>query len=71
MTITLKVPSIACEGCATTITKAIQKGQEGAQVIVDVAQKLVSVETSATVAQIQQLIESAGYAVTNELTQKP
>jgi len=23
MTITLKVPSIACEGCANTITKAI------------------------------------------------
>jgi len=65
MTITLKVPSIACEGCATTITQAIQKGQECAQVSVDVAQKLVSVETTATVAQIQQLIESAGYAVTN------
>ena len=71
MTITLKVPSIACEGCATTITQAIQKGQEDAQVSVDVAQKLVSVETTATVAQIQQLIESAGYPVTNELTQKP
>lgn len=62
MTITLKVPSIACEGCATTITQAIKKGQEDAQVSVDVAQKLVSVETTATVAQIQQLIESAGYA---------
>ena len=61
MTITLKVPSIACEGCATTIIQAIQKGQEGAQVSVDVAQKLVSVETTATVAHIQQLIESAGY----------
>ncbi|MFM7279238.1 MAG: heavy-metal-associated domain-containing protein, partial [Microcystis aeruginosa] len=42
MTITLKVPSIACEGCANTITKAINNQQPAAQISVDVANKIVT-----------------------------
>ena len=46
MTITLKVPSIACGGCADTITKAIAGEKPEAKVSVDVEAKMVTVEAS-------------------------
>ena len=63
MTITFKVPSIACEACANTITKAIQNQQPDTRVNVDVANKIVIVETTASKASIQQAIEAAGHTV--------
>ncbi|GBE99991.1 heavy metal transporter [Microcystis aeruginosa NIES-298] len=63
MTITLKVPSIACEGCANTITKAINNQQPAAQISVDVANKIVTVETTASLAEIAQWISEVGHIV--------
>jgi copper chaperone len=62
-TLTLNVPSIACEVCANTITKAIQIQQPDAQVTVDVVNKIVTVETNASVGEIEQVIAQAGHEV--------
>jgi copper chaperone len=63
MTITLKVPSIACEGCANTITKAINNQQPSAQVSVDVTNKIVTVETTASQTEIEQWITEVGHTI--------
>ncbi|NEP08525.1 MAG: heavy-metal-associated domain-containing protein [Okeania sp. SIO2G4] len=63
MTIQLKVPSIACGGCADTITKAIKAQESEADVQVDVGQKIVTVETKASEESIKQAIVAAGHTV--------
>ncbi|NEP91158.1 MAG: heavy-metal-associated domain-containing protein [Okeania sp. SIO2C2] len=63
MAIQLKVPSIACGGCADTITKAIKTQESEADVQVDVEQKIVTVETKASEESIQQAIIAAGHTV--------
>lgn len=63
MTITLNVPTIACEVCANTITKAIQNAQPDAQISVNVSNKIVTVETQASKETIQQIITEAGHTV--------
>ncbi|NEN89198.1 MAG: heavy-metal-associated domain-containing protein [Okeania sp. SIO3H1] len=65
MTIQLKVPSIACGGCADTITKAIKAQESEADVQVDVEQKIVTVETKASEESIKQAIVAAGHTVNN------
>jgi len=61
--ISLKVPSIACDVCAQTITKAIKNSEPEAKVSVDVAEKVVSVETEASVETIKKAITEAGHTV--------
>jgi len=61
--ISLKVPSIACDVCAQTITKAIKNSEPEAKVSVDVAEKVVSVETDASVETIKKAITEAGHTV--------
>ncbi len=63
MTITLKVPSIACGGCADTITKAIAGEKPEAKVSVDVEAKMVTVETDASTETIKGIITEAGHTV--------
>ena len=63
MSLSLKVPSIACEGCAETITKAIKNNEPSAQVTVDVANKIVIVESQASATQIKDAIISAGHTI--------
>lgn len=63
MSIQLKVPSIACEVCAKTITTAIKNQQPAAEVSVDVANKIVTVDTDAPEALIKEVIEAAGHTV--------
>ncbi|MBR8829798.1 MAG: hypothetical protein N5P05_001247 [Chroococcopsis gigantea SAG 12.99] len=63
MTVTLKVPSIACEACAKTITRAIETQQPGSAVSVDVAGKLVKVETTASESAIKEAIVSVGHTI--------
>ncbi|ACK71474.1 Heavy metal transport/detoxification protein [Gloeothece citriformis PCC 7424] len=63
MTIQLKVPTIACEACANTITNAIHNEYSQANVNVDVANKIVTVETEASEDSIKQAIEAAGHTV--------
>lgn len=59
----LKVPSIACEVCAETITKAIKNSEPNAKVSVDVDSKIVSVETNESEDTIKQVIIEAGHTV--------
>lgn len=59
--ISLKVPTIACEVCAETITKAIINSDSKAQVKIDVPEKIVKVETLADVNVIKQAITNAGH----------
>ena len=63
MAMQLKVSSIACSGCADTITKAIKNHESEADVQVDVEQKLVTVETKASEESIKQVITDAGHTV--------
>ncbi|NEQ78199.1 MAG: heavy-metal-associated domain-containing protein [Okeania sp. SIO2C9] len=63
MAMQLKVPSIACGGCADTITKAIKAQESEADVQVDVEQKIVTVETKASEESIKQAIVAAGHTV--------
>ncbi|MGK7955948.1 MAG: heavy-metal-associated domain-containing protein [Crocosphaera sp.] len=63
MTISLKVPSIACGGCADTITKAIEGQKPGAKVSVDVDSKMVTVDTDASTETIKEIITEAGHTV--------
>jgi copper chaperone len=65
MTITLTVPSIACEVCAKTITKAIHNQEPDAQVSIDVPHKRVTVVTTASEESIKAAIANAGHEVAN------
>ena len=62
-TLTLKVPSIVCEGCADVITKNILNHDGKAKVDVDITSKTVSVETETSEASIKELITSIGHTV--------
>ncbi|MGD1716502.1 heavy-metal-associated domain-containing protein [Dapis sp. BLCC M172] len=63
MTMQLKVPSIACSGCADTITKAIKNLESEADVQVDVEQKIVTVEAKASEESIKEVITASGHTV--------
>ena len=63
MAMLFNVPTIACEACAKTITKAIQNQESGAQVTVDVDNKTVMVTTVASEVLIKEAIEKAGHTV--------
>ncbi|HAX86196.1 MAG TPA: copper chaperone [Cyanobacteria bacterium UBA11162] len=62
-TMTFKVPGIACDGCAKTITEGILTHEPDAKVEVDVKGKTVSVETDASTESIKQMITAVGYPV--------
>ncbi|MBL1210623.1 heavy-metal-associated domain-containing protein [Geminocystis sp. GBBB08] len=64
--ITLNVPSIACEVCVNTITRAIKNSDPQAVVNIDVVTKLVQVTTTNTEGIITQAIIEAGHTVDNE-----
>jgi len=59
--IALNVPTIKCEGCAEAITNEIKTHDPNAQVNVDVENKIVNVETSATEAAVKDMITAAGH----------
>ena len=61
MSIEIKVPSIACECCGSTITQAIESKQADAKVAVDLDGKTVTVETTASEAEIKSIIVAAGH----------
>ncbi|HAA33046.1 MAG TPA: copper chaperone [Cyanobacteria bacterium UBA8553] len=57
------VPSIACDGCAKTITEEILTHESEAKVDVDVKAKTVTVETAASEESIKQMITAVGHTV--------
>lgn len=63
MSVQLKVPSIVCEGCAETITKAVKSVDAEAQVDVDISVKTVKVEGSQSEDSIKQAIAATGHTV--------
>ena len=58
-----KVPSISCEGCGETITKAIQESDPKASVRVNIEGKQVNVASDMSEASIRQVIESVGHEI--------
>ena len=63
MSIQLTVSSIACGACAEAITNAIKHQIPDAQVSVDVPTKVVTIETTASEAEIKNAIAQAGHEV--------
>lgn len=63
MALKLKVPNIACDDCAQTITESITTMEPDAKVQVDVQAKTVTVEAAASEETIKQAIVAAGYTV--------
>ncbi len=63
MTLQFKVPSIKCGGCADAVTEAIQSLDAGAKVEVDVDNKAVTAETSASVDAVREAIAAKGHTM--------
>ncbi|HHP7244851.1 MAG TPA: heavy-metal-associated domain-containing protein [Elainellaceae cyanobacterium] len=59
----LNVPSIVCDGCADTITKAIHKLDSSASVNVNIETKQVEVDTQADESRIKEAIAAVGHDV--------
>lgn len=59
----LKVPSMVCDGCIDTITKAIKTHEPNAEVNIDLDSKKVTVDTKASEESIKQVITAAGHEV--------
>lgn len=57
----LRIENMTCGGCAKSVTKAIQSVDPGARIETNPAARLVKVETTATTAALQQVLEEAGY----------
>ncbi|WP_017715319.1 heavy-metal-associated domain-containing protein [Kamptonema formosum] len=63
MALELKVPSMVCQGCVDTVTKAIKTVDSDAGVNVDLDQKTVSVESQVSEESIKQAIVATGHTV--------
>lgn len=63
MAITLKVPTMVCDGCVETVSKAIATHEPQAKVNIDLDTKQVTVETEASEASIRQIIVATGHKV--------
>ncbi|XTZ12737.1 MAG: heavy-metal-associated domain-containing protein [cyanobacterium endosymbiont of Rhopalodia inflata] len=63
MNFTFKVPSIACEACANTITKAVQNEKPETTISINVSTKIVTVETTLPKENIKKIIEGIGHTV--------
>ena len=61
MSITIKVPTITCEVCANTITKAIKNSINNAEVSIDIEQKLVKIENDISEVKLKEIIIEAGH----------
>ncbi len=62
MTVQFKVPDMACEACAKTITQAVLALDSQATVKADSQTKQVTVETSASESSVKNAIAAAGYS---------
>lgn len=58
-----KVEGMSCQHCVKAVSNAIQGGIPGAEVKVDLASGVVTVEKADNPALIRQLISEAGYQV--------
>lgn len=60
----LKIENMTCGGCARSVTKAIQSIDPNAKVEADPAARIVKVETEASAATVQTVLEEAGFPAT-------
>ena len=59
--ITLKVPDMSCGHCVSVITKTLTALDAGASIRVDLPQRLVELETTASPDAVRGALEEAGY----------
>ena len=64
----LEVGEMSCGHCVASVTKAVQAVDAAAQVNIDLAQRKVSVQSSAALDQIVAAIDDAGYPVIGKAT---
>jgi copper chaperone len=57
----MQVDGITCQGCVTSVTKAIQRLDPGAKVEVDLEHGRVHVTTCAESVEIARALDAAGY----------
>ena len=55
------IPNMTCDDCAKSVTKALQSVDAGARIETDPAKREVRVETSATEADLREVLAEAGY----------
>ena len=60
----LKIENMTCGGCARSVTKAIQSVDPNAGIETDPGTRTVRVETTASSAAVQRVLEEAGYPAT-------
>ena len=60
----LLIENMTCGGCAKSVTKAIQSVDPNARIDTNPDARTVTVETTATLAALQQVLEEAGYPAT-------
>ncbi|EKF18359.1 heavy-metal-associated domain-containing protein [Nitratireductor pacificus] len=60
----LKIENMTCGGCARSVTKAIQSVDPNAKVEADPAARIVKVETEASAAAVQTVLDEAGFPAT-------
>jgi copper chaperone len=63
MSLEMKVPSMVCNGCVDTVTKAIKGLDSDAKVEIDLASKTVKVDGKPSEDSIKQAITSVGHTV--------
>ncbi|WP_413163920.1 heavy-metal-associated domain-containing protein [Capilliphycus salinus ALCB114379] len=63
MSVELKVPSMVCDGCVDTVTKAIKGIDSNAKVEVDLSTKTVKVDGNPSEDSIKEAISSVGHTV--------
>ena len=59
----LQVDNMSCGHCVRAVTEAVQELDAEAQVVVDLAAKKVTVDSTAALPSISAAIEEAGYPV--------
>ena len=57
----LKIPDMTCGHCAQTVENAVKSVDPAAKVEVDLAKKIVTVETNAPEQRIADVVRAAGY----------
>lgn len=60
----LRIENMTCGGCAKSVTKAIQTVDPNARVETNPEARTVKVETTASFAALQQVLDEAGYPAT-------
>jgi copper chaperone len=63
MAIELKVPSMVCDGCVEKITTEIKKSFPEADININLDNKLVSIDTTASETEIKEIITATGHTV--------